>query len=46
MSRSLFKKVVRTQFCGQCQCGGGYRWSERVRSNHSANKVLRKVEKI
>lgn len=46
MSRSLFKKVVRTRFNGQCQCGGGYRWTERVRTNHSANKALRKVEKV
>ena len=46
MARGLYKKVARTQFCGQCGCGGGYRWSERVRSNRSANKALRRMKKI
>lgn len=46
MSRSLFKKVVRTKFCGQCACGGGTRWTERVKSTRYANKTLRKIEKI
>lgn len=42
--RSLYKKVARTKFVGQCQCGGGYRWTERVRSAHSANKAFRKTK--
>lgn len=41
-ARSLYKKMVRTKYVGQCACGDGARWSERVRSNKSANKALRK----
>lgn len=44
MARSTFKKVVRTKYQGQCQCGGGCRWTERVRSTKSANKAFRKVK--
>ena len=46
MARGLYKKVVRTQFAGQASCGGGGRWVERVRSDRSANKALRKMKKI
>lgn len=46
MARGLYRKVVRTEFVGQCQCGGGCRWSEKVRSTKSANKALRKVKEI
>lgn len=46
MARGLYRKVVRTEFVGQCQCGGGCRWAESVRTKKSANKALRKVKKI
>ena len=46
MARGLYKKVARTQFAGQASCGGGGRWVERVRSDRSANKALRKMKKI
>ena len=44
MARGLYRKVIKTEFVGQCTCGG--RWSEKVRSTKSANKALRKVKKI
>lgn len=46
MARGLYKKVARTQYAGQSHCGGGGRWVERVRSDHSANKALRRMKKI
>ena len=46
MSRGLYRKVARTQFAGQASCGGGGRWVERVRSNRSANKTLRRMQNI
>ena len=45
MSRSIFKKVVRTKFVGQCSYGGS-RWEEKVRSTKSANKAFRKLKKV
>ena len=45
MSRTEFKKVVRTKTTGQCKCGGGFTWTERVRSNKAANKTYRKANK-
>lgn len=46
MSRSAFKKVVRTEFVGQCHGIGGGRWVERVRTTKSANKAFRKIKKV
>lgn len=44
MSRTMFKKSIRTVFSGQCK--GGLSWSERVRTTKAANKIYRKGNKI
>lgn len=43
MSRTEFKKTVKTTFSGTCGDGNG--WTEKVKTTKQANKAFRKASK-
>lgn len=45
MNRAEYKKAYRTRYEGQCECGGGSRWVEVVRTAKRANRAARREAK-